>query len=347
MSCAKAPPVRTTDAERSTGDDDANVEHGDHVRPARGARDVAIGLSVSPTSAGPAIRIEGLVKRFGPVDAVAGLDLEVHRGEVFGFVGPNGAGKTTTIRCLLDLLRPTSGCCEIFGQDPRRDGPRVRARIGYVPGELRLPDRVTARDLVASVGRLRGGLDPAVVSRVIERLEVDADRRIRDLSTGNRRKVALLLAFAPRPDLLVLDEPTSGLDPVMQHVFLELVREARADGATIFLSSHLLSEVQRAADGLAVLRDGRLVVQGTVDALRGRARQRVEVWFEDEVTSIGLEGIPGLRDVTVDGRRLAATLVGPVDPLIARLARHRVSSLVVQEPDLEEAFLDLYSGTVT
>jgi ABC-2 type transport system ATP-binding protein len=298
--------------------------------------------TVGLESAGPAIRVTGLVKHFGPVEAVRGIDLDVRRGEVFGFVGPNGAGKSTTIRCLLDLIRPTSGSIEVLGLDPRRDGVTARHRIGYVPGELRLPERLTSRQLVVSIGRLRGGLDPRRVDSIAQRLQIKLDRPTRDLSSGNRRKVALLLAFAARPDLLILDEPTSGLDPLMQHEFLGMVVEARDAGATVFLSSHVLSEVQRAADRVAVLRAGRIVTQGTVDELRGQARQRIEVWFTEGVDRSELLAIPGLANPVVEGRRLAATLSGPIDPILAVLSRHAVSSLVVQEPDLEDAFLDLY-----
>ena len=289
-----------------------------------------------------AIRVTGLVKHFGSVEAVKGIDLEVRPGEVFGFVGPNGAGKSTTIRCLLDLIRPTSGTVEVFGGRPRRDGVDVRRRIGYVPGELRLPERMTSRQLVMSIGRLRGGMDGARVDSIAERLQIDLDRPTRDLSSGNRRKVALLLAFAPKPDLLILDEPTSGLDPLMQHEFLGMVADARHSGATVFLSSHVLSEVQRAADRVAVLRAGRIVIQGTVDQLRGHARQRIEVWFADDVDPSEIRDTPGLVDPVVDGRRFAATLSGPVDPVLAVLARHPVASLVLEEPNLEDAFLDLY-----
>jgi beta-exotoxin I transport system ATP-binding protein len=289
-----------------------------------------------------AIRVTGLVKRFGEIEAVRGIDLEVRRGEVFGFVGPNGAGKSTTIRCMLDLIRPTAGTIDVLGKDPRRDGVDIRRHIGYVPGELRLPERATSSEYVASIGRLRGGLDAALSEKIAGRLQIDLDRRMRDLSTGNRRKVALLLAFAARPDLLILDEPTSGLDPLMQHEFLAMIREARDDGTTVFLSSHVLSEVQRAADRVAVLRAGKIVAQGTVDELRGHARQRIEVWFSDAVPDAELLAIPGLVDPAVEGRRLAATLSGPIDPVIAALSKHRVASLVVEEPNLEDAFLDLY-----
>jgi ABC-2 type transport system ATP-binding protein len=290
-----------------------------------------------------AIRITGLVKRYGAVEAVRGIDLEVRRGEVFGFVGPNGAGKSTTIRCLLDLIRPTAGSLVVLGRDPRHHGVDVRRRIGYVPGELRLPERMSSRQLVMSVGRLRGALDQARLAAIAERLQVDLDRPTRDLSTGNRRKVALVLAFEPRPELLVLDEPTSGLDPLMQHEFLTMIAEARAAGTTVFLSSHVLSEVQRAADRVAILRAGRIVTQGTVDELRGRARQRIEAWFAEDVPEAELRAIPALVDTVIEGRRLAATLAGPIDPVLAALARHSVASLVLEEPNLEDAFLDLYA----
>jgi ABC-2 type transport system ATP-binding protein len=296
------------------------------------------------TVEGSAIRVDALTKRYGSLEAVRGIDLDVRQGEVFGFVGPNGAGKSTTIRCLLDLIRPTSGRISVLGLDPRTDGVEMRGRIGYVPGELRLPERMTTRQLVASVARLRRGLDERRRDEVVDRLGIDLDRRMRDLSSGNRRKVALLLAFAARAELLVLDEPTSGLDPLMQHEFIGLVREARAAGTTVFLSSHLLSEVQRAADRVAVLKEGRVVVQGTVDELRGRVRQRVEAWFVGDAPDAELRAVPGLGDPVIDGHHLSATLTGPPDPLLAVLARNPVASLVIDEPDLEDAFLDLYGG---
>ncbi len=292
----------------------------------------------------PALRLSGLVKDYGRVHAVRGIDLEVRRGEVFGFLGPNGAGKSTTIRCVLDLLRPTAGIIEVLGLDPRRDGVEVRQRIAYVPGELRLPERQTGHQLVRAIGRLRGGLDAARERELAERLGLDLGRRMRDLSSGNRRKVALLLAFVSNVELLVLDEPTNGLDPLMQHEFLRLVREAREAGTTIFLSSHVLSEVQRAADRVAVLRGGKIVALGTVEELRGRARQRVDVWFVDTPPIAELATVPGLEDQLVDGHRVAAVLSGPIQPLLEVLARHAVATMLIQEPDLEEAFLDLYEA---
>jgi ABC-2 type transport system ATP-binding protein len=290
-----------------------------------------------------ALTVEGLVKRYGRVQAVSGIDLAVERGTVFGFLGPNGAGKTTTIRCILDLLRPTAGRIEVFGLDPQRDGVDVRQRVAYMPGELRLPERMTGYQLVASIGRLRGGIDQRRRDELAERLNLDLGRRLRDLSSGNRRKVALLVAFASEAEMLVLDEPTNGLDPLMQHVFLELVAETRAAGKTIFLSSHVLSEVQRAADLVAVLRTGKIVAVGTVDELRGRARQRVDIWFAGEPPTAELAALAGLVDPLFSGRHFSAVLAGPVQPLIEVLARQPVASMLIEEPDLEEAFLDLFS----
>ncbi len=289
----------------------------------------------------PVLRVEGLVKDYGSVHAVRGIDFELKAGEILGFLGPNGAGKSTTIRCILDLLRPTAGRIEVFGLDPRRRGVAIRSRLTYVPGELRLPERQTGLELTASLGRLRGELDAGRRDELAERLKVDLGRRTRQLSSGNRRKLALLLAFLWPADLLILDEPTNGLDPLMQHEFACLVHEARANGTSVFLSSHVLSEVQRIADRVVVLRAGRVVAQGGVDELRRRARQRVEVWFEGPVPD-GLAKIPGLADCLAEDNRFSASLAGPVKPLLSFLAKQRVSGMLVEEPDLEDAFLDLY-----
>jgi len=226
------------------------------------------------------LQIRGLVKSYGSVQAVRGIDLVVRAGEVFGFVGPNGAGKSTTIRCILDLLRPTAGEIRVFGRDPRIVGARIRERVAYVPGELRLPERLTGRQFLRSIGRLRARFDGSRIDELADRFTLDLDRPIRQLSSGNRRKVSVLSAFLSDADLLILDEPTGGLDPLMQHEFLRLVRERRAAGATVFLSSHILSEVQSIADRMAVLRAGSIVAAGTVSEVRGLARQRVEVWFD-------------------------------------------------------------------
>ena len=289
----------------------------------------------------PVLVVDGLAKNYDSLRAVRGISFEMRRGEVLGFLGPNGAGKSTTVRCILDLLRPTAGRIRVFGLDPHRDGVAVRSRLTYVPGELRLPDRMTGSQMADSLARLRGGYDPRRRDELAERLRVDLGRQNRQLSSGNRRKLALLLAFLWPAELLVLDEPTTGLDPLMQHEFLLLVGEARAAGASIFLSSHVLSEVQRAADRVVVLRSGTIVAQGTVEELRGRARQRVEVWFERKVPA-GLDRVEGLAGGLVDGRHYNAYLVGSIRPLLRFLATQPVVSMLVEEPDLEEAFLDLY-----
>ncbi len=300
----------------------------------------------SPSAAVPAspvLRIDGLIKDYGPVRAVRGISLEVRPGEVVGFLGPNGAGKSTTIRCILDLLRPTAGRIQVFGLDPRRDGVAIRSRLAYVPGELRLPNRMTGAQLVASIGRLRGGFDPRRRDELAERLHLDLSRQTRLLSSGNRRKLSLLLAFLWPVELLILDEPTSGLDPLMQHEFVRLLGEARQGGATVFLSSHVLSEVQRCADRVVVLRSGLVVASGSVEELRGRARQRLEVWFSGAVP-VGLAGVPGLVDVRVEGSRAVAVVAGSVQPLLAFLAGQPVAGMLLEEPDLEDAFLELYGG---
>jgi len=287
------------------------------------------------------LSVQGLVKSYGDVHAVRGIDLTVRQGEVFGFVGPNGAGKSTTIRCILDLLRPSAGEIRLFGHDPRVDGARIRERVAYVPGELRLPERITARQFLESIGRLRSRFDGSRLADLASIFKLDLDRRIRNLSSGNRRKVSVLSAFLTDADLFILDEPTGGLDPLMQHEFLKLVRERRASGATVFLSSHILSEVQSVADRMAVLRAGKIVAAGTVAEIRGLARQRVEVWFEADAPP-ALASIPGLAEPEVDGRRFAAILTGSARPLLEVLGTMSVSSIVIAEPDLEEAFLGLY-----
>jgi ABC-2 type transport system ATP-binding protein len=295
-------------------------------------------------AADPVLELEGLAKRYGTVEAVRGIELALERGEIYGFLGPNGAGKSTTIRCLLGLLTPTAGSIRVFGLDAARQGVAIRQRLAYVPGELRLPERLTATQFIASIGRLRGGFDPARRDLLAERLKVDLQRPMRELSSGNRRKVALVLAFLANAELLVLDEPTSGLDPLIQREFIDLLLEARDAGTTVFLSSHVLSEVQRVADRVGVLREGRLVASGTIDEFRGRARSHVEVFFEGPAPAADLMALPGLVDPRVVGPRFTATLSGPIGPLLSVLVRHKVASMLVEEPDLEEAFLDLYGG---
>ncbi len=290
------------------------------------------------------IETEKLTKSYGTQRGVVDLDLTVEQGEVFGFLGPNGAGKSTTIRCLLGLLRPTAGAIRVFGLDAILDGVPIRRRLAYAPGELRLPERLTAAEFISSISRLRGGFDVARRDQLAERLQLDLHRPMKELSSGNRRKVVLVLAFLANAELLVLDEPTGGLDPLMQRECIDLLREARDAGATVFLSSHVLSEVQRVADRVAVLREGTVVASGTMADFVGRARSHVEVFFEDAPPTAELTALPGLVNPRVIGQRFTATLSGAIGPLLTLLAQHRVASMLVEEPDLEEAFLDLYGG---
>ena len=289
-----------------------------------------------------AVRSENLVKRYGRDRGLDGLDLEVHRGEVYGFVGPNGAGKTTTIRLIMDLLRPTSGRLEVLGLDPARDGVALRRRIGYLPGDFVVNGRQTGAELLSFLGRLRGGVPRARVTALAERLGVDLDRRIRSLSKGNRQKLGIVQAFMHDPDLLVLDEPTSGLDPLLQQEFVAMVAEAAAAGQTVFMSSHVLAEVQRTARRVGFVREGRTVAVEPVEALRERAVRRVEIQFEDDVTAAEFAALPGVSDVEVSGGILRCRLAGRADALVKAAGHHTALTLLSEEPDLEEIFLTYY-----
>ena len=293
------------------------------------------------------IRCEQVTKRFGNVVALDALDLTVRRGSVTGYLGPNGAGKSTTIRILLDLARVDSGRVEVLGADPRAAGPDLRRRIGYLPGELRLDDRLSVDETLRSWATLRAGdghqVEPAYVDELCERLALDPTRRNRTLSSGNRRKVGLVGAFMGRPELLVLDEPTAGVDPLVQAEFLALLDEARDDGRSVFLSSHVLSEVQRVADDVVVIREGRAVLTGSLDDLRRQARQPFTVWFDGDVPEAELAAVPSVRDLQVlHGTEARGSIEGSPREFLAVLSRHAVAHLLLPEPDLEQAFLDYY-----
>jgi ABC-2 type transport system ATP-binding protein len=314
---------------------------------------------MTSTSA-PAIRTTGLTKTYGRGGRHRGLvdlDLAVERGEVLGFIGPNGAGKSTTIRLLLDLLRPTGGSVHVLGEDPRRGGPALRRRIGYLAGDLVLPERMTGRRAVDLMLTLSGaGTDPAARRRgeeLADRLGLDLSRPSRALSKGNRQKIGIVQAFAHDPELLVLDEPTSGLDPLVQQTFHAIVREAAARGATVFMSSHIISEVEQTADRVAVLREGRLIALATVPALRARSHRHVEVELDptavtgaaELVADLALEDAAAGRAVH-GGTRVTGQFPGEPDDLLRRLAtagwRDHVRDLVVESPDLEDAVLRFY-----
>jgi ABC-2 type transport system ATP-binding protein len=286
-----------------------------------------------------------VVKRFGDVVALDELDLDVGRGTIVGYLGPNGAGKSTTIRILLDLARPDAGEVSVLGADPRRAGPQLRRRIGYLPGELRLDDRLRVDETLRSWTKLRGGnIDEDYVRSLCDRLDLDVARQTRGLSSGNRRKVGLVGAFMARPELLVLDEPTAGVDPLVQATFLELVDEARDDGRTVFLSSHVLSEVQQIADEAIVIRAGKVVATGRIDELRQAARQPFTAWFAGPPPEAELRRAIGVAQLDIRGSEVSGVVEGPPNGLLAVLARHPVDHLLMPEPDLEQAFLRYYEG---
>ena len=289
-----------------------------------------------------AIETEGLTKYYGDTRGVERLDLQVREGEVFGFLGPNGAGKTTTIRLLLDLIRPTSGAATVLGLDSRADTLPIRRRTGYLPGELSLYGRITGEQNLRYFASLRGGLDRAHVSELAERLDCDLTRKVRDLSTGNKRKLGLIQAFMHRPELLILDEPTVGLDPLVQHEFHRLIDETRTAGQTVFLSSHVLPEVQRVCDRVGFIREGELVAVEDVAAIVGKAVRELEVVFATPVAPQALAGVAGVSDVTVNGAGLRMKVAGPFDALVKKLAEFEVVTLTSREPDLEDLFLAFY-----
>lgn len=298
----------------------------------------------------PAIRMVDVTKRYGRHQALHGLDLTVEPGTVFGLIGPNGAGKTTTLRMLLDIIRPTSGTATVLGSSPREGGPALRRRIGYVPGELRLEGRIRGRRLLHHYAGISGPVAPGVIDDLADRLGLDLGRQVRALSKGNKQKLGLIQAFMHRPELLILDEPTSGLDPLVQRTFLEMVREARDAGQTVLLSSHVLSEIQQAADHVAVLSAGRVVAQGPVGSLRlGRIRRVRATVQADSVQRLRdeLSGVTGLRDIDVSTHgqtRIEATVDGDIDPFVKLIATYRVIDLAIEEPDLEESVLQLYGA---
>lgn len=309
------------------------------------AQQTMIERSIPAEVAGDAaIRVEGLTKRFGSTSALDALDLAVPSGVVFGYLGPNGAGKTTTIRLLLGLLRPTLGRATVLGLDAIRQRDEVHRRVGYLPGDFVAYPDMTARDYLGYLADLRGGVDEAELARLIDRFAVVVDRPIGTLSHGNRQKVGLVQAFMHRPDLVVLDEPTGGLDPLVQREFLDLVRETRDDGRTVFLSSHVLDEVDQVADSVAILRQGRLVVVDAVSALRERARRRVHLTFTSDPPVPALLRIDGVDILAVDAARrtVQLTVAGSMAALFRAAASYGIERVVSEEANLDDIFLAYY-----
>jgi ABC-2 type transport system ATP-binding protein len=289
-----------------------------------------------------AIATQGLTKIYGRRLGIEGLDLEVRSGEIFGFIGPNGAGKTTTIRLLLDLLHPTRGRAEVLGLDSHRQSVEVRKSVGYLPGEFGLEVRMTGRQLVKNFARLRGMQDLGSADRLAERLGVDLDLPTGRLSRGNRQKVGLVQALFHEPALAILDEPTTGLDPLVQDTFLQILREARAEGRTIFLSSHILSEVERVCDRVAIVRGGRLAALETTESLLERRRKRVTLVFAAPVDASAFAALPSVTDVHSQGTTVSMSVGDGIDAIIKLAARYTLLDLNVEHPSLDEVFLGYY-----
>ncbi len=290
-----------------------------------------------------AIRTESLTKHYGEVKALIDLSLEVRMGEVFGFLGPNGSGKTTMIRTVLDLIRPTDGRAEILGMDTHEEAVEIRNHIGYVPGDLAMYPNLTGQDTLTYFANLRGGVDWSYVDELAERLSVDLDVKVGDYSSGNRQKVGIIQAFMNRPQVLVMDEPSTGLDPLVQREFQKMMREVAADGRCVFLSSHTLSEVQRVADRVGIIRHGRLVDVESVHDLRSKAIRRVELFFDTDIDASIFEAVAGVREAKANQTSIVLSFDGHMDQLLKTATDHyHLVDITSQEADLEEIFLTYY-----
>jgi ABC-2 type transport system ATP-binding protein len=290
-----------------------------------------------------AIHADGLTKRYGHVDVLSNLDLEVPVGEVLGYLGPNGAGKTTTIRLLLGLIHPSAGHSSIFGLDSQRHAVEAHRRLAYVPGEANLWPSLTGAETLHLLGQIRGQVDAVYRDELIVRFDLDPSKRVRAYSKGNRQKLILIAGLMSRSDLLVLDEPTSGLDPLMEQAFRHSVFEAKERGQTVFLSSHVLSEVEALCDRVGILRNGVLVDVGTLAEMRHLSSLTVEATFDGSVPD--LTRVPGVDGVVVNGRVVRCQVHGAVEPLLKVLANSGVHELLSREPSLEELFLAHYGAT--
>ena len=292
-----------------------------------------------------AVETSSLSKYYGPHRGIIDVDLEVAPGQVFGFLGPNGAGKSTAMRVLMDFHRPTSGRAAVLGLDCQRDSLAIRRRVGYLSGDIALYEKLTALEQLEWLGQLRGGVPDERIAALAERLGLDLSRTIKELSKGNRQKVGLVQAFMHDPELLILDEPTSGLDPLVQHTFQEMVREVAAEGRTVFLSSHIIDEVDRACDAVAIIREGRLVAVETIDALRERSIRHVRITFDTAVDPRPFRSLDDVHSVEVDGPDVEIRTSGHIDPIVKLAAQYRVVDFVSEQADLEAVFLAFYGGT--
>ncbi|HUX05520.1 MAG TPA: ABC transporter ATP-binding protein [Acidimicrobiales bacterium] len=294
------------------------------------------------TAGSVVIELAHVAKRYRGGGGVSDISLSIQQGEVFGFLGPNGAGKTTIIRLLLDLIRPNSGTIKIFGLDSRADSVEIHRRLGYIPGDLALYERFTPREILTHFAYLRGGIAWASITPLIDALNLEIDRPVRAMSKGNRQKVGLVAAFMGEPELLLLDEPTSGLDPLIQQQIHEQVRRVAQEGRTVFLSSHILSEVGEMAGRVGLIRNGRLVAVENVIDLQRRSAHLIDVTFPSPPDANFLGAVEGVQKSEVTGNVLHAEVTGDLNPLIARIASTRINDLSIREPGLEELFLSFY-----
>ena len=300
-------------------------------------------VTMTEGGTGAAVHTEGLTKYYGKNRGIEDVNLDVQVGEVFGFLGPNGAGKSTTIRTLLDEIRPTAGAATILGLDTHKDVVNIRRHVGYIPADLALYPNLTGRDTLTYFANLRGGVDWSYVDELADRLDSDLSRKVGDLSTGNRQKVGVIQAFMNRPALLIMDEPTSGLDPLVQNEFQAMLREVTAEGRTVFLSSHTLSEVQRVADRVGIIRDGFLITVESVTDLRSKAMRQVEFVLDASADASVFEGLSGVRNVLVRDNHVEMAFHGDMGALLKAVTdRYGVADIRTSEADLEEIFLTYY-----
>lgn len=295
----------------------------------------------------PVIEMAGLSKFYGPHRGIEDIDLAIAPGQAFGFLGPNGAGKSTAMRVLMDFHRPTRGTARILGMDCQADSLAIRRRVGYLSGDISLYDKLTGYEQLEWIGKLRGEVPTKRIGELADRLSLDLSRGIGELSKGNRQKVGLVQAFMNEPELLILDEPTSGLDPLIQHTFQEMVREVAADGRTVFLSSHIIDEIDRVCDKVAIIRKGGMVAIETIEALRARSMRHVRINFDEDVDPGRFEALDEVQSVGGDARSLDIRTSGDIDAIVKLAAEHHVVDLVSEQADLEDIFLAFYSGDET
>lgn len=292
------------------------------------------------------IQTQNLTKYYGKVRGVFDLNLEVNKGEVFGFLGPNGAGKTTTIRTLMDFIRPTRGSASIFGMDTRRESVEVRRHIGNLPGEMGLYENLTGEEVLSYLAGLRGDVDWWYVEELAERLQADLSKKTRTYSHGNKQKIGLIAAFMSKPDLLILDEPTTGLDPLMQQEFFKMIAEVKGDERTVFLSSHILPEVERTCDRVGIIREGRMVKIESVADLKSKSLNEIMIRFRSPVSAQAFEAIDGVRDLVIANGTLRCKFAGDMDVLVKAAARHTVAEFETRQATLEDTFLAFYGEEV-